>query len=198
MIFIDGVVGVGKSTLGEILSKEFKVPLYKKPVYDNPLLDKFYCDKKKYSFPLQVFFLNKRLQMVEKARGTGGIFNSSLYCDVIFANILNKSGDLSEEEFNLYMDLSNNMFRHLEEPKLIIYLEIDVENATKKIRERGRDYEQIVLRDYWESLNSHYREYFNSYSGEVLKINVDDLDFRDKKEDREYILKLIKKKLQKI
>ncbi len=68
MIFIDGVVGVGKSTLGEILSKEFKVPLYKKPVYDNPLLDKFYCDKKKYSFPLQVFFLNKRLQMVEKAR----------------------------------------------------------------------------------------------------------------------------------
>ncbi len=136
--------------------------------------------------------------MVEKARGTGGIFNSSLYCDVIFANILNKSGDLSEEEFNLYMDLSNNMFRHLEEPKLIIYLEIDVENATKKIRERGRDYEQIVLRDYWESLNSHYREYFNSYSGEVLKINVDDLDFRDKKEDREYILKLIKKRLQKI
>ncbi len=198
MIFIDGVVGVGKSTLGEILSKEFDVPFYKEPVYDNPLLDKFYHDKKTYSFSLQVFFLNKRFQMVEEASGTGAIFDRSLYCDVIFANILNKSGDLSNEEFDLYKDLTNNMFEHLEEPKLTIYLETNVENAMKKIKERGRDYEQIVPKEYWESLNSNYREYFDSYNGEVLKINVDNLDFRDNKEDREYVLKLIKEKLNKI
>ncbi len=198
MIFIDGVVGVGKSTLGEILSKEFDVPFYKEPVYDNPLLDKFYHDKKTYSFSLQVFFLNKRFQMVEEASGTGAIFDRSLYCDVIFANILNKSGDLSNEEFDLYKDLTNNMFEHLEEPKLTIYLETNVENAMKKIKERGRDYEQIVPKEYWESLNSNYREYFDSYNGEVLKINVDNLDFRDNKEDREYVLKLIKEKLNKL
>lgn len=198
MIFIDGVVGVGKSTLGEILADELKVPFYKEPVYDNPLLDKFYHDRKKYSFSLQVFFLNKRFQMVEEAKGTGAIFDRSLYCDIIFAEILNKTGDLIDEELDLYKELTENMFEHLEKPRLTIYLETNVDNAIKKIKERGRDYEQIVPREYWERLNAHYRDYFDSYDGNVLKINVDSLDFRDKKEDKEWVLNLIKGELDKL
>ncbi|MBC2856734.1 deoxynucleoside kinase [Cetobacterium sp. 2A] len=197
MIYIDGVVGVGKSTLAKIISKELEMELYKEPVYDNPILEKFYYDKKKYSFPLQVFFLNKRLEMVKDAHKKGrGVFDRSIYCDRIFADILNSDGDLIEDEYNLYLELSNNMFQYLPKPDLVIYLETTIENAIKKIKKRGREFELGVEVTYWEKLNKHYSEYFKTYSeSKIIKVNVDNRDFINNENDRKFIIELIKREL---
>ena len=199
IICIDGVVGVGKSTLGEILSKEFGLIFFKEPVLDNPLLDKFYYDKKRYSFPLQVFFLNKRFEMIKEAEKLGGcVMDRSIYGDVIFAKMLMEDGDLSQEEFKIYEDLLYNMLEHLKKPKLMIYLETDVDNAISKIKSRGRDYEQIVERKYWENQNKNYTSYFENYNlSDVLVINVDNLDIRDNPEHKKWFIETVKEKLKK-
>lgn len=193
MIYVDGVVGVGKTTLSKIISEHFNKELYQEPVYDNPILDKFYYDKKRYSFSLQVLLLNKRLDMIKTAiKNGGGVFDRAIYCDKIFADILHNDGDLSKDEYNLYIELSQNMFKYIEPPKLIVYLETSVDNAIEKIQKRGRDFEQIMPRNYWEKLNNHYKSYFNNYSEcKVLKVNVDGKDFINNSQDREEILNLI-------
>lgn len=197
MIVVDGVVGVGKSTLMNILVEQGYVP-FREPVDDNPILDKFYYDRKRYSFPLQVFFLNKRFKQIKEAsKIKNSILDRSIYGDVIFAKMLCDNGEMEKEEFNLYRELLENMLEHLEAPKLMIYLEASVDEAIRRIQKRGRDYEQIVERDYWQHLNNEYSEYFKHYNkSPILKINVDNLDFENNMEDREKVLSLINEKLK--
>ena len=197
IICVDGVVGVGKSTLGKILSERYNLFFFEEPVVNNPILDKFYYDKKRYSFPLQVFFLNKRFKMMkEAAELTNCIMDRSIYGDVIFSRMLMEDGDMTIEEFNVYEELLFNMLEHIKKPKLMIYLESSVNHAISQIEKRGRDYELIVPRSYWESLNTHYRDYFDNYNlSEILKINVDGLDFFNNEDDRNYILHLIDDKV---
>jgi deoxyadenosine/deoxycytidine kinase len=197
IICIDGVVGVGKSTLGEILAEEFGMHFFREPVLDNPILDKFYYDKKRYSFPLQVFFLNKRFEMIKEAERLGGcIMDRSIYGDVIFAKMLMEAGDMTQEEYGIYENLLYNMLEHVKKPKLMIYLETTVENAITKIKRRGRDYEQIVERNYWEELNKNYRAYFENYNiSEMVVINVDNRDLKDNAEDRKWFIETIREKL---
>lgn len=200
IICIDGVVGVGKSTLGELLARELGIKLFEEPVVNNPLLDKFYYDRKRYAFSTQVFFLNKRFEMIKEASKLDTcIMDRSIYGDVIFAKMLMEDGDMSKEEFSLYESLLKHMLESVDRPLLMIYLETTVDNAVKKIKERGRDYEQIVPRTYWESLNKNYSEYFSTYNlSELLVINVDNLDIRDNEKDREYFFSLVKNKLAEI
>lgn len=197
-ICIDGVVGAGKSTLGEILADELNIEFFKEPVLENPLLDKFYYDKKRYSFPLQVFFLNKRFKMIKEADDLNGcVMDRSIYGDVIFAKMLMEDGDMTPEEFELYEELLHNMLEHVKRPRLMIYLENSVDRAIEKIKMRGRDYEQIVPKKYWESLNENYRGYFDNYDiSEILVINVDDRDIKNNPEDRKYFIDLVKAKLE--
>ncbi|MDU4652257.1 deoxynucleoside kinase [Sneathia sanguinegens] len=197
IICVDGVVGVGKSTLSELISKRYNIKLYEEPVTDNPILDKYYHDRKRWSFPLQVFFLNKRFKIIKDASKLPAcVLDRSIYGDVIFSRMLVHDGLMTEEEFKLYEELLYNMLEHIEKPKLMIYLETSVDNAIKKIKKRGRDYEQIVPREYWENLDKNYREYFESYNlSDLLKINVDEIDFVENEKDREYIFNLIDEKL---
>jgi deoxyadenosine/deoxycytidine kinase len=199
MLVIDGVVGVGKTTLMKILHEGGYKP-FEEPVYDNPILEKFYYDRTRYSFPLQIFFLNKRFKHIKEASMVhNAVMDRSIYGDVIFAKMLQESGEMSPEEFDLYLELFQNMIEHCMPPKLMVYLEISVDEAARRIQKRGRDYEKIVERGYWESLNSNYRHYFDSYSiSPILKINVDNLDFENNPEDRKYILGLIDDKLKEL
>lgn len=199
MIVIDGVVGVGKSTLMKILEKEGYIA-FEEPVVDNPILEKFYYDRERYSFPLQIFFLNKRFRSIKDAsKIDNAVMDRSIYGDIIFAKMLKDAKEMSKEEYDLYIDLFENMIEHCKAPKLLVYLETTVEEAMRRINKRGREYEKVVEREYWEKLNNNYREYFNQYNiSPILKINVDNLDFENNVEDREYVLNLIKDKLKSI
>ncbi|WP_083553630.1 deoxynucleoside kinase [Clostridium intestinale] len=199
MIVIDGVVGSGKSTLMNIL-EELGYTAFKEPVVNNPILEKFYYDRKKYAFALQVFFLNNRFKYIkEAAELENSVMDRSIYGDAIFAKLLEITGDMTSEEFDVYRELLENILEHVKAPKLMVYLEISVDQAINRIRKRGRDYEQVVERDYWETLNKEYTEYFNAYDiSPVLKINVDSLDFENNLEDRKYVLKLIDEKLKEL
>lgn len=200
MIVVDGVVGVGKSTLMEILANKRNLMPYEEPVVNNPLLDKFYYDRERYSFSLQIFFLNQRFRHIKEASSvSNAVLDRSIYGDLIFARMLHDNGEMTTEEFQLYIDLFENMIEHCKPPKLMVYLEISTDEAIKRISKRGRDYELIVERAYWDRLNQYYREYFEQYvSSPILKINVDGLDFENSKEDQEHVLVLIDQEIAKL
>lgn len=199
MIVVDGVVGVGKSTLMNILA-ERGLTAFEEPVVDNPILEKFYYDRARYAFPLQVFFLNKRFKHIKEAAAEGNcVLDRSIYGDVIFAKMLCDKGEMTKEEFDLYKELLENMLEHIKAPKLMVYLEVSVDEAMRRIKKRGRDYEQVVERAYWEELNHEYKTYFDAYDiSPIIRINVDGLDFENVEEDRNKILRLIDEKLAEI
>ncbi len=199
MIVIDGVVGVGKSTLMNILQEEGYVP-FEEPVVDNPILEKFYYDRERYSFPLQIFFLNKRFKNIKDAsKIKNAVMDRSIYGDIIFAKMLKDAGEMSNEEFDLYMELFENMIEHCKAPKLLVYLEIGVDEAMKRINKRGREYEKIVEREYWEKLNDNYKDYFEQYNiSPILKINVNNMDFENNPVHRKELLNSIHNKIKEI
>jgi deoxyadenosine/deoxycytidine kinase len=200
VICIDGVVGAGKTTLGQILAEELDLHFFLEPVDDNPLLDKFYYDQARYSFPIQVYFLNKRFKMLKEAATLNGcIMDRSIYGDVIFARLLMQGGNMSQEEFELYEELLYNMLEHVSKPRLMVYLDITVDNAIERIKERGRSYEQAVDRQYWEQLNQHYTQYFSHYNfSELLVVDVNNVDIRRSKEDRNWVIGQIESKLKQV
>ena len=194
-IVIDAVVGAGKTSYMEMLSEEMKIPCFQEPVQENPLLDKFYYDRKRYSFPLQIYFLNRRFEMLKKASKAGEprLMDRSIYGDMIFAKLLYEEGNMEQDEFILYRDLLTNMLDHVEAPKLMIYLKIDTDSAIERIKKRGRDYEQIVERDYWENLNKEYEDYFSNYNlSPLLVIEAAKYDIVGNLKDREEVLQIIR------
>jgi deoxyadenosine/deoxycytidine kinase len=199
-IIIDAVVGAGKSALMQLLEEAKGLKAYPEPVIDNPLLDAFYHDRQRYSFPLQIFFLNKRFKHIKEAANFGNtIMDRSIYGDAIFSKMLHDNNEMSTVEFNLYCELLQNILEHVQKPKLMIYLEISTDEAIKRINKRGRAYELIVERDYWEHLNNEYRSYFSEYAiSPLLTINVDGLDFVGNDKDKAYVLSLIDNKLKEI
>ena len=199
MIVIEGVVGVGKSSLMRHIQK-LGYETFEEPVFDNPILEKFYYDRKRYSFPLQIFFLNKRFKHIKEASKIDkAVLDRSIYGDAIFAKLLHLNGEMEDEEYSTYEELLENMLEHVVPPKLMIYLEVSVDEAIRRIRKRGLDFEQIVEREYWQNLNDQYSSFFNQYSiSPILKINVDNLDFEKRPEDLTYVLDLISKKLEEL
>ena len=200
MIIVEGTVGVGKSSLMEILSEELGLTIFPEPVIDNPLLPLFYENMKQYGFALQVFFLNNRFRMIKEGQKLdGAIMDRSIYGDVIFAKMLHDQKNMSKEEIDCYLDLFANMMEHLPTPELVIYLKTDTDAAINKIRKRGRECEQNTDIQYWQDLNREYDEYFSSYSiSPVLTIDVSEMDYVNNPKDREYIVKMIKNKVVEI
>jgi deoxyadenosine/deoxycytidine kinase len=200
-IVIDAVVGAGKTVYMEMLSEEMKIPCFQEPVQDNPILDKFYHDRKRYSFPLQIFFLNRRFQMLKQASALGKptLMDRSIYGDMIFAKLLYEEGNMDKDEYLLYRELLTNMLDHVDAPKLMIYLKIDTDSAIERIRKRGRDYEQIVERAYWENLNREYESYFQEYNlSPLLVIDAAKYDIMENPNDKKEVIKIIKQKIVEI
>lgn len=198
IIVIDAVVGAGKTVYMEMLAEEMKIPSFQEPVQNNPLLDKFYYDRKRYSFPLQVYFLNRRFEMLKRAAELRKptLMDRSIYGDMIFAKLLYEEGNMEKDEYILYRDLLINMLEHVEAPKLMIYLKIDTNSAIARIKKRGRDYEQIVEREYWERLNKEYEDYFSVYNlSPLLTIDAAKYDIVDNPQDRWEIIQIVRQKL---
>ncbi len=200
VICIEGVVGAGKTTLGELLAKELSIEFFQEPYIDNPFLDKFYSNKERYSLLSQMYFLNKRIEIIEEAsKFNGCIMDRSIYGDYLFAKMHLKNGFMTADEFSLYQSFWEKLISARTNPVLIIYLETSVDNAIRKIKERGRDFELGVEKEYWNSLNEEYSNFFNEYTDSVvLKINIDNMDIRDNKEDRKEFFNIVKSKLKEL
>ena len=192
VINIAGVVGVGKSSLCNIFN-ELGYKVYHEPVFDNELLEKFYYDKEKYAFPLQIFFLNKRFEMYKDSINyPASIMDRSIVEDRIFAKMLRDQGELNDKEYDIYVELFNNMMEHVNPPTLMVYLRIKTENVIERIKRRGRKYELEQSINYWYDLNSNYEVFFNEYSwSKLLVIDVDDIDFVNNPIHKDDIINLI-------
>lgn len=180
-ITIAGNIGTGKTTLTRMLAEHYGWKPHFESVSDNPYLKDFYEDMSRWSFPLQVYFLNHRYK-THLLAGTGSasaIQDRSIYEDChIFARNLFESGKMESRDYQNYCDLYGEMIKHLPAPDLMIYLRKSLPRLIAQIRQRGRDFEQGIPEEYLACLNRYYEEWIDGYrTGNLLVIDSDDLDF---------------------
>lgn len=194
-IAVAGNIGSGKTTLSGLLSKQYGWDAHYEDVDDNPYLNDFYDDMQRWSFNLQVYFLNSRLNQILNIRKSGKtvIQDRTIYEDAyIFAPNLHSMGLMSTRDFENYFTLFNLMTSLIEPPDLLIYLRATVPTLVNQIQKRGRDYENTIRLDYLKRLNERYEAWISSYNlGNLLIIDVDNLNFTEVKEDLSSIISKI-------
>jgi len=198
-IAIAGNIGTGKTTLTRMLAEHYGWKPHFESVADNPYLADFYEDMTRWSFPLQIYFLNHRYK-VHREVGMGNasaIQDRSIYEDShIFARNLFESGKMEERDYRNYSELYQEMIKHLAAPDLMIYLRKSLPRLVAQIKQRGRDFEQKIPEDYLSCLNGYYEEWIGNYSiGKLLVIDSDELDFVARPSDFDLIAKQILEKL---
>lgn len=191
-IAVAGNIGAGKTTLSELLAKHYKWTPHYEDVDQNPYLNDFYNDMQRWSFNLQIYFLNSRFQQIIDIRKSGKtiIQDRTIYEDAeIFAPNLHSMGLMSTRDFNNYKKLFDLMVSLIQPPDLLIYLRATVPTLVKQIQKRGREYENSIRLDYLKQLNERYDGWVENYKmGKLLIINVDDLDFISNPEDLSFII----------
>lgn len=185
-VAIAGNIGAGKTTLTKLLAKHYKWKPHFESVKGNPYLDDFYAEMNRWSFNLQIYFLNNRFRQILELKklGTNVIQDRTIYEDVhIFAPNLHEMGLLSSRDFKNYSSLFELMENLVTPPDLLIYLRADISTLIKQIHMRGREYETSISIDYLSRLNERYEAWATTYKkGKLLIINVDKLDFVDNPE----------------
>ncbi|QIA09293.1 deoxynucleoside kinase [Draconibacterium halophilum] len=191
-IAIAGNIGAGKTTLSELLAKHYKWTPHYEDVDENPYLNDFYNDMQRWSFNLQIYFLNSRFKQIIDIRKSGKtiIQDRTIYEDAeIFAPNLHAMGLMGTRDFNNYKSLFDLMASLIQPPDLLIYLRASIPTLVNQIQKRGREYENSIRLDYLKQLNERYETWVNGYKmGKILVINVDDLDITTKPEDLSYII----------
>ena len=186
-VAIAGNIGAGKTTLTRLLAKHYKWDAHYEDVVDNPYLDDFYHSMDRWSFNLQIYFLNSRFRQVlaMKSSGRNTIQDRTIYEDAhIFAPNLHAMGLMSNRDFNNYKQLFELMENLVGAPDLLIYLRSSIPNLVGQIHKRGREYENSISIDYLNKLNERYEEWIKSYTkGKLLIIDVDPINFVDNPED---------------
>lgn len=185
-VAIAGNIGSGKTTLTRLLSKHFKWQAHFEDVEDNPYLDDFYNQMERWSFNLQIYFLNSRFRQILEIRQNKKtvIQDRTIYEDAfIFAPNLHAMGLMTNRDFENYKSLFDLMESVTEGPDLLIYLRSSIPNLVSQIHKRGRDYENSISIDYLSRLNERYEAWIHGYDkGNLLIIDVDNLDFVDNPE----------------
>ncbi len=185
-IAIAGNIGSGKTTLTKLLAKHYKWDQLEEAVDNNPYLFDFYKDMQRWSFNLQIFFLNSRFEQLLEIRRSGRnvIQDRTIYEDAfIFAPNLHAMGLMTSRDFENYFRLFSNMDNSITPPDLLIYLQAPVEKLVKQISERGREYENSISIDYLKRLNERYNGWIEKYDkGKVLIIDVEDNSFHNNPE----------------
>ncbi len=191
-IAVAGNIGSGKTTLTRLLANHYSWDSHYEDIDSNPYLQDFYEDMMRWSFNLQVYFLNSRFSRVLKIRESGKtvIQDRTIYEDAhIFAPTLNEMGLMSGRDFDNYFSMFSLISKLIEPPDLLIYLRASVPTLVKQIQLRGRDYESAIRLDYLTGLNKRYEEWIKNYDlGEILIIDADNLDFQNIKKDLSYII----------
>lgn len=186
-IAIAGNIGAGKTTLCTQLGKNFGWEVHYESTDDNPYLSDFYVDMRRWSFNLQIFFLNNRYQQVLKILqgDTTVVQDRTIYEDAyIFAPNLHDMGLMTTRDFDNYFSLFKTMSSQIQPPDLLIYLRAGIPTLVNHIQRRGRDYEGNMSLDYLRRLNDRYEQWISEYSeGRLLIINADEIDFIDNAED---------------
>lgn len=199
-IVISGNIGAGKTTLSEKLSNHFGWEVNYESTDDNPYLEDFYNDMGRWSFNLQVYFLNSRYEQVLKIKkGTNTVIQDrSIYEDAyIFAPNLHHMGLMSERDFENFFKLFQLMNSQIKAPDLMIYLKASVPTLVRHIQQRGRTYENSMSLNYLQLLNERYEEWISEYTeGNLLVLNSDELDFVNKNEDWNHVINKISEALK--
>ena len=185
-IAIAGNIGSGKTTLTKMLAKRYGWTPRFEPVDNNPYLDDFYHDMNRWSFNLQVYFLNKRFkEVVEIANSNDTVIQDrTIFEDArIFAPNLHDQGYMSDRDFENYSDLFDLMMSLVKLPQLMIYIRSSIPTLVNHIEKRGRSFEKSIRIDYLTGLQRRYEDFIKDYKGELIIIDGDTLSFEDNPED---------------
>ena len=195
-IGISGLIGAGKTTLAEALAKELDLPVFYEPVTSNSYLQDFYGDMKKYSFPMQIFLLNKRFKQQQQIvwSGSGGVQDRTIYEDSVFAKMLFDAGLMEERDYNTYCELFQNLSNFMKKPNIIVHLDLSPEESYRRIQMRNRDCESGISVEYLRGLHKAYEEFINEIARIIPVIKVDYSRFRTPAE----MASAIKREYQKI
>ncbi len=191
-IAVGGNIGSGKTTLTELLSKHYGWEPHYEDIDDNPYLNDFYDDMQRWSFNLQIYFLNTRFNQINEFRKTGKtvIQDRTIYEDAyIFAPNLHSMGLMSTRDFENYFTLFNLMSSLIQPPDLLIYLRATVPTLVRQIQKRGRKFEDGIRLDYLKRLNERYEAWIQSYNlGRMLIIDVDQYNFSENQENLSIVI----------
>jgi deoxyadenosine/deoxycytidine kinase len=194
-IAVAGNIGAGKTTLTEMLAKHYKWTPHYEDVEHNPYLVDFYEDMPRWSFNLQIYFLNTRLQQLSKIRAgkESVVQDRTIYEDAhIFAPNLYEMGLMTKRDFENYSSFFHELKKLISPPDLLIYLRAGVPKLVDQIQKRGREYEENIRLDYLKRLNEFYNKWIDKYKdGPLLIIDIDQLNFEEKEEDFAEVIKRI-------
>ncbi len=186
-VAIAGNIGAGKTTLTSLLAKHYKWEPHYESVEENPYLDDFYGSMERWSFNLQIYFLNSRFRQILEIRESGKniIQDRTIYEDAnIFAPNLHAMGLMTNRDFSNYESLFELMERLVSPPDLLIYLRASIPTLVGQIHQRGRDFENTISIDYLSRLNERYEAWISTYTkGKLLIIDIDNLNIVDNPED---------------
>lgn len=185
-IGIAGNIGCGKTTLTRMLANHYGwTPKYEAVTY-NPYLEDYYKDIPRWSYNLETYFLAQRFKdVLEIASSKDVIIQDRTLLEGVHIFVANNyaQGNLSERDYNTYMDTYNVMMAVVRQPDLMIYLKSSIPHLVAQIQKRGRDYEQGISLDYLAGLNQRYEEWIAGYTGRLITVEADDLDFLNRPED---------------
>lgn len=197
-IAIAGNIGSGKTTLTKMLAKHYGWQPRFEPVEHNPYLDDFYADMPRWSFNLQVYFLNKRFkEVVEISQSKEVIIQDrTIFEDArIFAPNLHEMGMMSDRDFENYTDLFDLMMSLVKLPDLMIYIRSTIPNLVSQIQKRGRDFEKSIRIDYLQGLNTRYEDWIADYKGHLIIVDGDKLKFEGDQDSFRQVTDMIDAKL---
>ena len=190
-VAIEGNIGSGKTSLARKIGDDFNAKLVLERFADNPFLPKFYADKERYAFPLEMSFLADRYHQLTDDLAQFDLFKNFIVSDYyIFKSLIFAQVTLPKEEFSLYRKMFDIMYKEIAKPDVYVYLYQNTDRLLENIKKRGRDYEQNIKREYLDSLHKGYTSFIKSEKGlNPLIIDVSDLDFVNNEDDYRSILK---------
>ncbi len=184
-IAIEGNIGAGKTSLAKLLSDQFNAKVVLERFADNPFLPKFYEDKERYAFPLEMSFLADRYQQLSDDLAQFDLFKNFIVSDYyIFKSLIFAQVTLSKDEYFLYRKMFDLMYKEITKPDLYVYLYQNTDRLLENIKKRGRDYEQNIEKDYLKKIQEGYSNFIKTEQDlNVLTIDVSELDFVNNEND---------------